>query len=408
MKITIVSSVYPPEPIVSAYTSEMIVQALVEKGYQVHVITGYPNRPKGRIFDGYKRKFFETKKASESLKMTRCFSFFSRNSTIISRSLENISFGVVSSLVLLFNKKPGVVYANTWPLFAQGFVALVCKLKNVPLVFSIQDIYPESLLSQNRINQDSQIITILRFFDRLITKSADALVVLSDGFAIIYRKTRKIPEHKIHVIPNFLKDNYQNAQITDSYRESLNISKTAFVFIYGGNIGAAAGLEKVVDVFTTIDNHCHLLIAGSGSQLEKCKESALGSSNIHFISPWPESETQKLLKTGDVALLPTIGEQSLASVPSKLINYMLAAKPILAIALHDSDIAKIIEETGCGWVISPGNYSLLVKTIGKIVETPKDVLVKMGQKGRSYALNHFTDIVCLPKIVGIIENVWRE
>jgi len=65
--------------------------------------------------------------------------------------MENISFGMTSSIYLLFSKKPNVIYANTWPVFAMGLLVLIAKVRGIRVVQSVQDIYPESLISQGRI-----------------------------------------------------------------------------------------------------------------------------------------------------------------------------------------------------------------------------------------------------------------
>ena len=98
MRITIVSCVFPPEPVVSAQTSGQIVDELVKRGHEVTVVAPFPNRPGGYIFPGFKRRLFPRRAVEDYFQIVRCLSFFSEKSTLFSRFWENISFGWVSGL----------------------------------------------------------------------------------------------------------------------------------------------------------------------------------------------------------------------------------------------------------------------------------------------------------------------
>lgn len=111
-----------------------------------------------------------------------------------------------------------------------------------------------------------------------------------------------------------------------------------------------------------------------------------------------------VLRAADVLILPTHGGQSMASVPSKLIAYMLAARPIIALALPGSDAAAIIEQSGCGWVVPPDQPGLLASNVQAIMSMEQTVLDRRGQAARRYALKHFTQESCLPRVLEIIEH----
>jgi colanic acid biosynthesis glycosyl transferase WcaI len=415
MKVILVSCVFPPEPVVSSVTSNQILEALYERGHEVSAIVPFPSRPGGRLYEGYIRKLFQTTITNKGYLITRCWCISSAKSTLLSRLIENISFGISSAFCLSVSSKPDVIYSNTWPIFATGFIALIAKIRNIPLVISVQDIYPESLIIQKRLSQNSLTSRFLGMIDTAIANSCSHVIVISKKFAQIYEKERRISPHKISVIPNWLKSNVLSGKIDynltrKDYRKQNGIPADAFVVVYAGNIGVAADVETVVKSVLLLSvppftSNIHCLIAGSGSQLESCRKLAQGNIHITFHTPWLPEETGLVLEIADLLLLPTMGKQSLVSVPSKLITYLLSGKPILATALKNSDLSEIIEISSCGWCIEPNNVQGVADKITEISFIPKSELIFKGDLGRKYALENFTDEINIPKVVNLVESL---
>ena len=152
MRALIVSPVFPPEPIVSAQTSAQVAAALVASEHEVTVITAFPSRPAGKLYPGYRQTLNRQERSAAGYNIVRCFSTVSAESRMLSRFAENLSFGLTSGWQVLWQKRPDVIYANTWPIFAAGILALIARWRHVPLVISVQDVYPESLIAQGRLS----------------------------------------------------------------------------------------------------------------------------------------------------------------------------------------------------------------------------------------------------------------
>ncbi len=97
-----------------------------------------------------------------------------------------------------------------------------------------------------------------------------------------------------------------------------------------------------------------------------------------------------MLAAADLFILPTYSDQSLVSVPSKLITYMLAARPVLCSTADDSDIARTVGHAACGWTIPAGNANLLAQMLITLSQEPADELRRFGKQERNYALRHMT------------------
>jgi colanic acid biosynthesis glycosyl transferase WcaI len=401
---------------VSGQTSSQIAEALAKKGYQVKVIAPFPNRPTGQVYNGYQRKLFGMSDDGEAgCNITRCWSTFSSKSNTLSRFLENISFGIFSSITLLFAAKPDVIYSNSWPIFATGLISLVAKVKGVPIIISIQDVYPDSLVIQNRLSDRSVLTKILKKVDVAIANASNHLIVISSQFSDIYRNERNVIDSKISIIPNWLKKDssfisdadQQNIKI--NYRVKYRIPSNDFIVMYGGNVGVAAGVEIVIRAFESLSktsDRVWLLVAGGGSQLEECQKIVRDSkiARVVFHHPWFKEETAEVLNIANLMVLPTMGKQSLVSVPSKLISYMLSGKAILSTALPHSELADVIDKSSCGWHIEPENPHILAEEILRISKLPSSDLLACGESGRKYALENSTDEVCIPKVINLIES----
>jgi colanic acid biosynthesis glycosyl transferase WcaI len=408
MRINIISSVFYPEPMVSARTSHDLACELALKGHIVLVVTSFPSRPAGKLYEGYRRRLRTRERAPGGYDILRLFSFFSGRSSLVSRFLENLSFGIATILAVAFHEKPDVVYANTWPIFAQGSLALACKLRGIPLVLSIQDLYPESLYVQKRgIEKTSWLYRLLHDLDSWIARNCAGLIVISETFKETYVCDRRIAENKITVIPNWIDDIQDISSVSGvEIRKMHDIPNNAFLVVYGGNIGVAAGVESLIDAFRYLspEENIYLLVAGAGNSLSNCLQQIQTHKlkNVKIHSPWPASETFTVLSVADLCILPTQGEQSLVSVPSKLLTYMMAGRCVLALASAESETARLITKSGAGWVISACDSRTLGNSIYNISILPIAERQRRGQAGHRFVVENFAKRATINRVVELL------
>lgn len=411
MYCIIISAVFPPEFTFSATTSQDVASRLAALGNEVTVFAPYPNKPSGELFPGYQRHFYTKYRAMDGFDLIRCFSFLAPESRMIARLWENLSFGMTSSLRLLFTRKPDVMYVNTWPILAASMTMMVAKLRGIPVVLSVQDLYPESLAQQGRVSRRSFVYRVLHAMDAFASRTAKKVIVVSDKFLAPYLEDRGLSRDTVEVIYNW--GNPDSLRIdpaqSAAYRVSRNIPADAKVFLYGGNIGPASGVEILVEAFALLRDveEVHLIIAGSGSRLESCRETAsrLGLSRVHFHSPWQGAETSQVLAAADVLLLPTQGRQSMVSMPSKLITYMFSGRPVLASVLPESETAIFIDRAGAGWIVSPDSAGELASAVRRMGAVSRQQLRDMGERGKLFAAANLSRASNLPRLISNLQEV---
>ncbi len=415
MKCLIVSCVYPPEPVISAVTSSQIAEELTRRGHETTVVAPFPSRPGGHLYEGYQRRLFERSQGA-GLSIVRCFSFLSRRSSLASRSLEALSFAVTSALVALRLPRADVAYVNSWPILGSGLTTLILRWKRTPIVLSVQDVYPESLVAQGRIRAGGFLSRAIERVDRAIARRSAAVIVISETLRAEYGRTRGLAAPAVHVIRNWGDESRfeSDSAKTQELRRRMGIAPDAFLLVYGGNVGVAAGVDCVIEALRRLGSHrVALLVAGDGTELERCRRLAasLAHGRVAFLNPWPAEETGAVLGSADLLILPTQGRQSLSSVPSKLTSYMLAGKPILASAVPGSDLASVIEKSGAGWTVEPDRPEALSEKIGEILRLSPKELAERGQRGRYHAEKEMSARDSVEAVAELLERAsatpWR-
>ncbi len=408
MNIVLLSGIFTPEPIVGAQTADMMARRLAATGHKVKVVTAFPSRPAGKLYPGYKIRLFQKERHPDGYEIIRCFCVPSSKSTMLSRFLENVAFGLSSALYLLFIPKIDALYANTWFIFASSLMSVVARLRGIPYVIRVTDLYPESLASQHRIKTGGWFYRLIQGIDTWNASGAAHIAVLTYHFSRTYIEERGISAGKISIIPDWV-DGYMDCcqpEESSQIRRLFGVPEDAFLAVYGGNIGVAAGVETLIQAAALLPD-IRVIIGGAGSELMACQALAgkYAPEQVSFFSPWPREQTMPLYQAANVLVLTTRGEQSIASIPSKLIGYMLSARPIIAAGLPGSELARIVEESNCGWIIPPDNPRALAQTIAQVMDLSREELCSHGLAGREYALKHLTADVNLPKLVSIIENL---
>jgi len=392
-KILIISTIFRPEPLVEAVIAYDVASELAKRN-DVVVICPEASRPAG----------FDLEKFTDSykFKVVRLKSYIYPKSKLFGRLRESFSFGSYCVNYIRANHlNINCMYVNAWPLFAQYQIAKEAKKLNIPYALHVHDIYPESLLEKLPLVFSKLALHLLLPIDTFVLRSATKIVGISEDMNNYLSITRKVDIKKFQEVRNWQNDDYFIDFKPDKHQ------KQDFTFMYLGSISRSAGVETLIYAFHQANlPKAKLIIAGNGSDKDKCKEivSEIGNKQIEFCDVLPEN-VPDIQSYSDVLLLPLKAGIALTATPSKLTAYMLSGKPVIACVEKNSDVDGIITKGNFGFVVEPENVDSLAVCMKKVYNMQKIELQTLGSNAKQYALLNFTRYVNLNKLLTLIEEL---
>lgn len=329
MKILFLTDNFPPEVNAPATRTYEHCKHWVSLGYEVTVLTCNPNFPHGKIYKGYKNKFYQ-KEVLDDIQVIRVWSYMTENKGFAKRILDYSSYAFSALLVGLFQKFDLII--ATSPQFFTTWVGWgLSKVKRKPWVFELRDIWPESLRTVAALKNE-KVLNFLEKIELGLYHDANKVVVVTDAFKLNLIR-RGIDGDKISVITNGSNNKLFYARPKDE--ELLQKFKLQDKFIVGyiGTHGMAHSLDFIINSIAKIeDKEIHFLFIGDGaikSDIVKLANS-LKLKNITFLDPILKEEVPLYLSICDISLAPLKNRKTFREViPSKIFEASAMGKPTL-------------------------------------------------------------------------------
>jgi colanic acid biosynthesis glycosyl transferase WcaI len=395
MRIVFVSSVFPPEPEPSGVMARELASRLGRDGHEVTVIAPFPNRPRGRLYPGFRRRLRFIEDGEAPYRLVRCASWLvGERRRIFNRILENLTFGLSATWAVWREPKPDVILVETWPLACVQLLACLAHLLRVPWLYYVKDISPEAAEGIGLIARNGALARFCRFWDRSLCMSSIRVIVISQSMCDLMASTRRLPNELFTVIADWIDPSgFVPQAVYNTWRREQSIPDDAFVAMFGGTLGQVSGVEVLVEVAALLRDRPNILILCIGEGVRKQQMIArcrsLGLDNIRFLPFQPKERVAEVQGAANVTILTVRPGYSDASVPSKLISYFAAGRPVICAAPSGSSVARIVSEVGAGIVTKPGDTTALARAI---VEFAADSARAegMGRAAREYFEQHFT------------------
>ena len=379
MKILIVTQYFYPE----TFRVNTLCAELVKRGHEVTVLTGYPQYPQGKIFDGYGfNKPYE--KEWNGVKIER-IKMRPRGKTPFGLLLNTYTFvSQGKKWVKRCNEKFDAVYVFEVSPVTVGLPAVAYKEKfGTPIYFNVQDLWPENVQIILGIQNKFIIGVISKIVDKIYSAS-DKILCSSNSFVDNIAK-RGVDRDKLVFWPQFCAEpSFENASKPECY------SDTCFNIVFAGNIGEAQGLDLLIDTAAKLkDTNVRWFLVGDGRARERLEkrvfENAL-QDVVAFVGKVSEEEANRYIHYADCSYLSFKKNKLFdMTLPAKRQSYMACGTPILAAAGGES--ARVVKEAECGFVCEQ-DADKLANIIKTDILTSKD-LPQMRENAKEYFDSHF-------------------
>lgn len=375
---------FAPDTAPTGVVMARIVEELVALGHTVHVVTSLPWYRAHRIEPGWDGRFARTERTDWG-SITRVHPFPGRDkSNLLRRALGFAAYSLLAGLFCLraggWFRRSGAVIAMSPPLTLglTGWVA--SRLRRCPMVFNIQDIFPDAAVETGAISNRT-IIAAARHLERVSYLAADAVTVLSDDLRD--NVVAKIgTSATVHVIPNFVDtETIVPADRATPYRAELGLGDGPVV-LYAGNVGFSQSLELVLAAARELPD-VTFLINGDGAARPSLEVAAADIANVRFADYIEPERLSELLATGDVHVVPLRRGLGRVSVPSKTYSIMAAGRPVVASIDPGTAVPQIVAESGGGIAVDPEDAEAFTAAIRSLVDD-RERGRRLGALGRAW------------------------
>ena len=383
MKVLILSQWFEPEPFLKGVP---FAKALIELGYDVEVLTGFPNYPSGKLYPGYRLLPFCREKVS-GIDVIRVALYPNHGTMGLKRILNYVSF-MFSGMLFgpLLVSKPDIVYVYNLPT-AAACAKVIGFFSRSKVIVDVQDLWPESVTRSGMMKFKPAIWLLHKICDYIYNK-ADHLIVQSPGFKRALEQ-RGVKSSRISVIYNWCQELIPSIpEINSTGSLFMNKEHSFFNIVYAGTMGRLQALDSVLDAACLVWVQCPAIqfwFIGDGTEFGHLQGRVIQENiqNVKFVSRVTESEISRVFQHAD-ALLVHLKKDPVfeVTIPSKIQGYLYAGCPIIAGIRGDA--AELILQSGGGLLCDPEDPSSIAEAVRRMKALDVQERKKMGERGRQF------------------------
>lgn len=413
MNILMLTLDFPPEVGSASDLFYELARRMIQRGHRVTVVTTFPRHYSYRIVgkESLPRasgKLF-LREQMDNIRVIRLRGLPLPKDSLLARGVEHFFLSLILVFGGIFSGKQDVILIYSPPLPLAFTAYFLSKVKRVPLVANIQDLYPQAVVDSGLLRNRLQIWAF-KAMESFVYKKANCLTVHSEGNQD-YLISKGANEEKVMVIPNWadtdeIKPSLKHNQFRWEYG-----SDRKFLVSYAGIVSPAQALKSVIHCAALLISNDEVLFLMVGDGLEKknlmLEAEKLKLNNMKFLPMQPKSRYPEVLSASDVCLVTLDRRTKTPVVPAKLIRIMSSGRPVIASIPMEGDVPKIIKAARCGLVVEPENPQMLAQAILKLYDNPS-LAEELGKNGREYAEKHFSIEVCAAKYEDVFRKVCNK
>lgn len=389
MRILVWSQYFWPE----IFRINELTASLVRFGQSVTVLTGKPNYPEGRFFDGYRGSGFK-RETFNGAKVVR-IPMLPRGDGSSFRLLLNYLAFVVSGYLFaplaLRRQRFDLVFVYAPSPLLQALPALMLALlKRAPLVVWVQDLWPEALSATGHV-KNKLVLRFVEVLVRHIYRRADSILIQSEAFRAPVARLAGCAD-KIRFFPNSADLLESETCGSDRAQRLAQEMRERFAIVFAGNIGNAQAMDTIVEAADRLRMRPEIgiYIVGAGSRAEWVEEEIQRRKleNMYLPGSFPATDMPAILAAASGLLLTLRNDPvGLYTMPSKLQAYMAAGRPILACV--NGEAARVVEEAKAGLTCAAEDAEGLAEAMLRLWRMSEDERMRLGQNGHRYFMEHY-------------------
>jgi glycosyltransferase involved in cell wall biosynthesis len=364
-----------------------LARYLVEKGHQVTIIASPVSYLTGKTRQKHVH-WLDKQSPEPGITILRTYTYSALHKSFVHRIFSFLSFMVSSFLVGMRVQKIDLVWGTSPPIF-QGMTAwLIARLKRVPFLFEVRDLWPAFAIAVGVLH-NRWLIRASLWLERFLYQHADRVMVNSPGFIehVLQKGARQVD-----LIPNgAAPEMFQTQSDGSGFRQQNHLTENDFLVLYAGAHGMSNDLGIVLQAADQLrgQENIHFILVGDGKEKSRLQTQAasLDLHNVLFLPPVPKEQMGEILAASDagLAILKPLDLYK-TTYPNKVFDYMAAGRPvILAI---DGVIREVVERASAGIAIPPGDPQAMACAVSQLAGQPEQSR-EMGRAGQNYIKQHF-------------------
>jgi glycosyltransferase involved in cell wall biosynthesis len=415
VKILYLSQYFPPEMGAPAARASELAAHWAHAGHEVSVLTGFPNHPTGVVPPEWRarlRRLTDHERIA-GVDVFRTWLWPLPNRKAHERMRNYASFCISAALRGLALPRPDVIIASSPQLLVALSGWWVAYFRQLPFVFEVRDLWPESLTAVGVGNENSLLHHALAAVASFLYERSDLIVVVTPAFKDHLIQRWRVPAEKIAIVENGVETSLFSPAppaANHALRQELH-AEGKFLVGYIGTMGMAHGLETLLDAAAQLQRqnpNAHFLLLGEGAEKERIKALAQTGelANVSFLDQQPREKIPAFISASDACLvLLKKADVFKTVIPTKMLEFMSCARPVILGV--EGQARQIIEDAGAGLVIEPENADALANAINRL-SAKRELGIALGRKGREYILQHFSRGRTAAKYIDVLQGLLRK
>ena len=391
LKLLVLCPHFEPDTAPTGVVMTRIVRELAELGHEIHVVTALPWYREHKVESGWVQTTWRTRTSVTAWgSVTRLNPFAGDDKkNLWRRALGFVGFSVISVVAGLRagrasngKKRVDAVIAMSPPLTLGLSGWLIAKGRRAPLLFNIQDVFPDAAIETGAIKNKS-VIAASRLLEKISYRAARVVTVLSDDLREnISAKLPAAHSEKVVVIPNFVDtEAIQPLGRMTQYRHDLGIDDRPVV-MYAGNVGFSQSLNLLIEAAREFPEAA-FVVNGSGAARTSLELEAKELKNVIFGDYQPSERLAEVLATADIHVVLLKKGLGRVSVPSKTYSIMASGRAVVAAIDPGTEVVRLIEGAQCGVAVPPDDPTALIEAVRSLLDDPSRIR-QMGERAREF------------------------